>query len=118
MVESQEGWQHGRWAGFVQRSEESQSIGQTLVETVLMKVQVKKVHVQQRENPIVNRLNKTRVEKFPDLRKEKDDYLRAIRKKDQEAQRLKVSASPYTEIRPPQCILTAFLCSKRRIKDF
>lgn len=33
---------------------------------------VKKVHVTVRQNPIVNRLNKTRVEKYPDLRAEKE----------------------------------------------
>lgn len=33
---------------------------------------VKKIHVQLRQNPIVNRLNKTRVEKFPDLRAERE----------------------------------------------
>lgn len=33
---------------------------------------VKKVHVEQRENAIVNRLNKTRVEKFPDFRAERE----------------------------------------------
>ncbi|KAJ6142597.1 hypothetical protein N7471_002050 [Penicillium samsonianum] len=34
---------------------------------------VRKVYVKQRENPIVNRLNKTRVEKYPDLRAEKEE---------------------------------------------
>jgi hypothetical protein len=34
---------------------------------------VRKVFVKQRENVIVNRLNKTRVEKFPDLRAEKEE---------------------------------------------
>jgi hypothetical protein len=33
---------------------------------------VKKVHVEQRDNAIVNRLNKTRVEKFPDFRAERE----------------------------------------------
>ena len=33
---------------------------------------VKKVHVPVRQNPIINRLNKTKVEKFPDLRAEKE----------------------------------------------
>lgn len=33
---------------------------------------VKKIHVATRLNPIVNRLNKTRVEKFPDLRAERE----------------------------------------------
>lgn len=38
-----------------------------------------------RENPIVNRLNKTKVEKFPDLAMEKEEKLKAARKKDQAA---------------------------------
>lgn len=37
---------------------------------------VRKVYVKQRENPIVNRLNKTRVEKYPDLRAEKEEDTR------------------------------------------
>ncbi|KAJ9669387.1 hypothetical protein H2201_000254 [Coniosporium apollinis] len=47
---------------------------------------VKKIHVAQRENPIVNRLNKTKVEKFPDLRQEKDDRQKELRRKDRAAQ--------------------------------
>ncbi|KAL2155329.1 hypothetical protein VTH82DRAFT_70 [Thermothelomyces myriococcoides] len=47
---------------------------------------VKRILVPQRENPIINRLNKTKVEKFPDLRQEKEDHLRELRKKDQAAQ--------------------------------
>lgn len=47
----------------------------------------------QRENPIVNRLNKTKVEKYPDLKQEKDDHLRELRKKDQAAQLARVSLS-------------------------
>ncbi|KAJ5995837.1 Coiled-coil domain-containing protein 25 [Penicillium waksmanii] len=34
---------------------------------------VRKILVRERENAIVNRLNKTRVEKFPDLRSEKEE---------------------------------------------
>lgn len=41
---------------------------------------VKKVLVQERENVIINRLNKTRVEKFPDLKAEKEEYLAKKRK--------------------------------------
>jgi hypothetical protein len=41
---------------------------------------VKKVHVQVRQNAIVNRLNKTREEKFPDLRAERDADQREKRK--------------------------------------
>jgi len=62
------------------------------METNSVPSQVKKIHIPQRENPIVNRLNKTRVEKFPDLHKEKEDYLRNIRKQDTEVQRKKVSS--------------------------
>ena len=51
---------------------------------------VRKIHVEQRENPIVNRLNKTKVERYPDLKREKEDSLRDARKKDQAAQREKV----------------------------
>ncbi|PMD65932.1 DUF814-domain-containing protein [Hyaloscypha bicolor E] len=46
---------------------------------------VKKVLVSQRENPIVNRLNKTKVEKFPDLAMERVEKLKVLRKKDQAA---------------------------------
>ncbi|PMD23815.1 DUF814-domain-containing protein [Hyaloscypha hepaticicola] len=46
---------------------------------------VKKILVAQRENPIVNRLNKTKVEKFPDLAMEREERLKAARKKDQAA---------------------------------
>ena len=41
---------------------------------------VRKVYVERRENAIVNRLNKTRVEKFPDLRAEKVEKEREERK--------------------------------------
>ncbi|QIX01399.1 hypothetical protein AMS68_006916 [Peltaster fructicola] len=47
---------------------------------------VKRVYVEKRENAIVNRLNKTKVEKFPDLRQEKADRERELRKKDRIAQ--------------------------------
>ena len=46
---------------------------------------VKRVYVEERQNPIVNRLNKTRVEKHPDLRQERQDRDRELRKKDQKA---------------------------------
>ncbi|KAK0107293.1 Coiled-coil domain-containing protein 25 [Cadophora gregata] len=46
---------------------------------------VKRILVPQRENPIVNRLNKTKVEKFPDLQMEREEKLKAVRKKDQAA---------------------------------
>ncbi|KAK3943510.1 hypothetical protein QBC46DRAFT_377292 [Diplogelasinospora grovesii] len=47
---------------------------------------VKKILVPTRENPIINRLNKTKVEKYPDLQEEKENRLRELRKKDQAAQ--------------------------------
>ncbi|KAF2747686.1 DUF814-domain-containing protein [Sporormia fimetaria CBS 119925] len=47
---------------------------------------VRRIHVPQRENPIVNRLNKTKVEKFPDLAMEKENRLKELRKKDRAAQ--------------------------------
>ncbi|PYH47693.1 putative DUF814 domain protein [Aspergillus saccharolyticus JOP 1030-1] len=53
---------------------------------------VRKVFVRQRENPIVNRLNKTRVEKFPDLKAEKDEFLKKKNKEERkvrEEQRIK-----------------------------
>lgn len=52
---------------------------------------VKRVHVEKRENAIVNRLNKTKVEKTPDLRQEKADRESELRKKDRIAQQQRVS---------------------------
>ncbi|KAI9849324.1 MAG: hypothetical protein M1837_004784 [Sclerophora amabilis] len=46
---------------------------------------VRKVFVEQRQNPIVNRLNKTKVERFPDLRQEREDKLKELRNRDQSA---------------------------------
>lgn len=51
---------------------------------------VKKILIAQRENPIVNRLNKTKVEKYPDLRQEKEDRLKELRKRDQAAVQARV----------------------------
>lgn len=48
----------------------------------------------QRENAIINRLNKTKVEKYPDLKQEKDDRLRELRKRDQAAQLARVCHAP------------------------
>ena len=56
-------------------------------------VQVRRIIVPQRENPIVNRLNKTKVEKFPDLALEKEEKLQILRKKDQTAKLERVSYS-------------------------
>lgn len=46
---------------------------------------VKKILVPKRENPIVNRLNKTKVEKFPDFAAERDEITKAKNKKSQAA---------------------------------
>jgi hypothetical protein len=57
---------------------------------------VKRIHVEQRENPIVNRLNKTKVEKFPDLREEREARRAELRKRDQGALQAKVCSISYT----------------------
>lgn len=54
-------------------------------------VQVKKILVPKRENPIINRLNKTKVEKFPDLRMEREERLKVQSKKTQAAVQARVS---------------------------
>ena len=48
------------------------------------------MHVEKRENAIVNRLNKTKVEKFPDLREEKEARLKELGKRDRDAQQARV----------------------------
>lgn len=53
---------------------------------------VKRVYVSARENAIVNRLNKTKVEKHPDLRQEKEDREKELRKVERIAQQEKVSS--------------------------
>jgi hypothetical protein len=53
---------------------------------------VKRILIAARENPIVNRLNKTKVEKQPDLGAEKEERLKELRKKDQAAQLARVSS--------------------------
>jgi len=42
----------------------------------------RKILVATRQNPIVNRLNKTKVESYPDLRAEKENYLKTKRKEE------------------------------------
>jgi hypothetical protein len=54
--------------------------------------------VPQRENPIVNRLNKTKVEHKPDLKQEKDDRLKELRQHEQAAQQKRVSVPTYLNI--------------------
>ena len=57
---------------------------------LLTRQKVKRILVPQRENPIVNRLNKTKVEKKPDLKRERDDRLRELRQREQAAQQQRV----------------------------
>ena len=96
MVKPQEGRKHGCWPSRLQRPTQGnhQPILHHHHQTLsLMPIpQVKRILVPQRENPIVNRLNKTKVEKKPDLKQEKDDRLRELRNKDQEAQQQRVRA--------------------------
>ncbi|KAH7395169.1 hypothetical protein DE146DRAFT_99024 [Phaeosphaeria sp. MPI-PUGE-AT-0046c] len=47
---------------------------------------VKRIHVEKRENPIINRLNKTKSEKFPDLREEKEARQKELGRRDRDAQ--------------------------------
>lgn len=54
---------------------------------------VKRILVSQRENAIVNRLNKTKVERKPDLKEEKEDRQKELRKKDQAAMQQRVSSA-------------------------
>lgn len=56
--------------------------------------------MRERENAIINRLNKTKVEKHPDLKQEKDDRQRELRKKDQSAQLARVCFICYPSQRP------------------
>lgn len=66
---------------------------------------VKRVLVPERENAIVNRLNKTKVEKHPDLRQEKEDRQKELRKRDNSAQQARVSPA-YTS--PISLILSRY----------
>jgi hypothetical protein len=61
---------------------------------------VKRILVAQRENPIVNRLNKTKVEKQPDLAAEKEARLKELRKRDQTAQLARVGIRRHSSIFP------------------
>lgn len=62
--------------------------------------QVKRIYVAQRENPIVNRLNKTKVERKPDLKQEKDDREKVLRRRQQSAQQERVSPFHFHFSRP------------------
>jgi hypothetical protein len=56
---------------------------------------VRKVQVEKRTNEIINRLNKTRVEKFPDLAKEKADWEKEEKRKEKAALEEKVPTIPF-----------------------
>ena len=60
--------------------------------------EVKKIHVEKRINEIINRLNKTKVEKFPDLAAEKAEYEKEVRRKEKAALQETVSHSPKIRI--------------------
>jgi hypothetical protein len=51
-----------------------------------------KIFVATRQNTIVNRLNKTRVEKFPDLMAEKEEFLKEKRKEERRIREEKKAA--------------------------
>ncbi|KAI8903675.1 hypothetical protein DFJ77DRAFT_470298 [Powellomyces hirtus] len=55
--------------------------------------QVKRVHVKERDNAVVNRLNKTKVERHPDLSEEKIDRDREERLVAREADKKRVGVS-------------------------
>jgi hypothetical protein len=72
--------------------------------------QVKRIHVEKRENPIVNRLNKTKTEKFPDLREEKEARLKELGRQDRDAQQVRVSllssvSYAFTETPTPSTVI-------------
>lgn len=52
----------------------------------------KRIFVPTRQNQIVNRLNKTRVEKFPDLMAEKEEYLKQKRREERRIREEKKAA--------------------------
>jgi len=59
---------------------------------------VKRVLVDTRTNAIINRLDKTRVEKFPDLYAEKEERLKVVRAKEKKMALKRVGA---------QCVMAA-----------
>ena len=56
---------------------------------------VKRVYVEKRENPIVNRLNKTKVERYPDLSQERQDRNKELRNRDRASQQTRVRMPVY-----------------------
>jgi len=72
---------------------------------------VRRVYVEKRENAIVNRLNKTKVEKYPDLRQEKADREKEERRKERISAQEKVT---YPRELHPYCDAsnTLLVCSE------
>lgn len=75
---------------------------------------VKRVYVEKRENAIVNRLNKTKVEKHPDLREEKAQRERELRKVDRIAQQEKVCCAFTAALNAAGMMLTGDAEERRR----
>jgi hypothetical protein len=65
--------------------------------------QVKKVLIEKRVNEIINRLNKTKVEKFPDLAAEKAEFEKEERRKEKAALQEKVLSVRMVEFRLSVC---------------
>lgn len=65
--------------------------------------QVKRILVPKRENPIVNRLNKTKVEKRPDFKEERDDRLKELRQREQASVQLRVRLPPIRDSLLTRC---------------
>ena len=61
---------------------------------------VRRVYVEKRENAIVNRLNKTKVERYPDLRQEKADRERELRKAERIKAQEKVRTRAHRNVLP------------------
>lgn len=61
--------------------------------------EVKKYKVEKKSNELINRLNKTKLEKFPDLQAERDEYNK------------RNSAAKRTEIQVRTCLLVVFVPS-------
>lgn len=76
---------------------------------------VKKVYVEKRENAIVNRLNKTKVEKFPDFRAEKAEREREERRKERIKGQEKVRI--FILSRRGGLLTFVFLLEERRCED-
>jgi hypothetical protein len=91
LVELEKRWKYGHGTGGLQGSTEGGYRLQAELIFYLTRGQVKRIHVIQRENQIVNRLNKTKVEKYPDLRQEREDRQKELRLRDRATTLARVS---------------------------